>query len=370
MLTPQDVLIAMNSPFAKNNAFGIGSPSWNLPFPAGNITAAEMLAYLPHWLKSIDVIDRFITNGGKSSTIAAIINEFRYLPGDGVRIFGPNSAQIMMSFAMRKAGHKDWKVRSHSTFERVNPDLTEWDLDVQDFRTVRETHPKSAPAGQDPHKIAHNMVAVPVEFKTLALHVKIHPSGSDALDLARCVQYAVAYPDETWFFPTDFDALVTLLGGAATITHSHLDRQIFARRASFVFPSPTKSTSRSKTKATANSKHTGSNKVMAQSRRLTGRTTAPATGSPLKRMTNANGAVEIGGRRKSGRLASKASINLREYDSDATVGTTFLRHFFPHDILIALTWVGQLGVALLRPLHTHEEAQSLPHHGHARHSLW
>jgi hypothetical protein len=86
----------MASPLAKNNAFGVGCASWNLPFPTGNLTAVEILAYLPHWLKSVDVIDRFVTNGGKSYTIAAIINEFRDLPGDGDGIFRPNSAQIMM----------------------------------------------------------------------------------------------------------------------------------------------------------------------------------------------------------------------------------------------------------------------------------
>jgi hypothetical protein len=32
-----------------------------LSFPSGNLTAAEILAYLPHWLKSVDVVDRFVT---------------------------------------------------------------------------------------------------------------------------------------------------------------------------------------------------------------------------------------------------------------------------------------------------------------------
>jgi hypothetical protein len=314
----------MNPPLAKNNAFGRGSPSWNLPFPSGNLTAAEVLAYFPHWIKSIDIINRFVTNGAKSHTIAAMINEFRYLPGGGDNLFRPNSVQIMMAYAMRRTGHSNWTVGNHSTFERLNPQLTELDLDVRTFRTPRETHPKSAAGGQDPDKLQINMEAEPVEFKNLALHVKRHPFGSDALDLARCVQYAVTYPDEIWYFPKDFEALVTRLGGPATITHSHLDRQIFDRRASFVFPSPSKSNPRFRNNTPRN-KHTGSNTVMPQSRRLTGRASTPATGSPLKRMTNANGAVQIGRRRKSGRLANKASINLREYDSDATVSNHFFK---------------------------------------------
>ncbi|KAF2245063.1 hypothetical protein BU26DRAFT_568369 [Trematosphaeria pertusa] len=64
-----------------NNAFGAGSPSWNLPFPNGDLTAAEIIAYCPHRLKSVDVIDCFVTNGGKSHAISIMINEFRYQPG-------------------------------------------------------------------------------------------------------------------------------------------------------------------------------------------------------------------------------------------------------------------------------------------------
>jgi hypothetical protein len=62
------------------DAFGAGSPSCNLPFPDGNLTAAEIIAYCPHWLKAVDVIDRFINNGGLSKTIAALINKFRLQP--------------------------------------------------------------------------------------------------------------------------------------------------------------------------------------------------------------------------------------------------------------------------------------------------
>ncbi|KAF2034152.1 hypothetical protein EK21DRAFT_56912 [Setomelanomma holmii] len=283
----------MSSPLAKNNAFGIGSPSWNLAFPSGNLTAGEILAYLPHWLKSVDVIDRFITNGGKSLTIAAMINEFRYLPGDGDTVFRPNSAQIMMSYGMRRAGYRDWTVGSHPQFARPNPNLTETDLDVRTFRTPRETHPKSAPAGLDGKHLRHNEEADPVEFKNLAQHVKTHPSGSDALDLARCVLYALAHKDEQWYFPDDFEALVKKLGGPAAVTHSHLDRQAFGRRNDYAFVSPTKSTPRPQS-ATLNS------------------------GSPLKRMMDTEGTITVASRRKSGRLAKKTSVNLRQHDSDAT----------------------------------------------------
>tara|TARA_R110002003_G_scaffold42_2_gene3064 strand:- start:442 stop:1464 length:1023 start_codon:yes stop_codon:yes gene_type:complete len=313
-------LADMGSPLPKNNAFGIGSPSWNLPFPSGNLTAAEILAYLPHWLKSVDVIDRFITNGGKSLTIAAMINEFRNLPGNGDTVFRPNSAQIMMSFGMRRAGFQDWRVGTHHEFARPNPNLTETDLDVATFRTPRETHPKSAPPGQEGKQLKQNDEAEPMEFKDLATHVKKHPSGSDALDLARCVQYAVAHNDEKWYFPNDFEALVNRLGGPAIITHSHLDRQIFERRNDYAFLSPTKATPTPQFKRAPGSKRTSSNKVMPQSRRFAGgASAAPTSGSPLKRMMDADGTISAGGRRKSGRLANKETVTLRDHDSDATV---------------------------------------------------
>jgi hypothetical protein len=178
---------------AHNNAFGPGSPSWNLPFPEGNLTAAELLAYLPHWLKSIDVIDRFISHGAKATHIAAIINEFRDLPL-GTE-FKPNSTTIMMQVSMRRAGYEEWSVTTHMDFPRdiARP---EGDLDVKHFRTPRFTHPKDVKT-VSPEKLAANMEAEPVGFKDLALHVRQHPTGPDALDLARCVRYALGKQGDT-----------------------------------------------------------------------------------------------------------------------------------------------------------------------------
>ncbi|KAF2821273.1 hypothetical protein CC86DRAFT_427514 [Ophiobolus disseminans] len=276
----------MGSPLAKNNAFGAGSPSWNLSFPHGNLTAAEILAYLPHWLKSVDVVDRFITNGGKSYTIAAMINEFRYLPGDENAVFRPNSVQIMMSYGMRRAGFDEWTVGTHHKFERPNPDLDETNLSVGTFRPPRSTHPKNAAPGQSAKTLKSNEEADPIQFKDLVIHIKKHPSGSDALDLSRCVQHAITHPKEDWYFPDDFQALLKKLGGPAAVTHAHLDRQVFSRRDDY-------------------------------SRRVTSHSTPPVSGSPLKRMMTAD-AMALMGSRKSGRLASKATPNLKEYDSDAT----------------------------------------------------
>jgi hypothetical protein len=97
----------MNYPLAKDNAFGNGSPSCNLPFPSGNITAAEIIAYVPHWLKSIDVIDRLVTNGGRAHIIAAMVNEFGVVSRGGDGIYRPNSVRAMMNYSMNHSVHSN-----------------------------------------------------------------------------------------------------------------------------------------------------------------------------------------------------------------------------------------------------------------------
>jgi hypothetical protein len=306
----------MASLLPKNNAFGMNTPSWNLPFPVGNLTAAEILAYLPHSLKSVDIVDRFVTNGGKARTIAATVNEFRDLPGG---VFRPNSALIMMSYSMRRAGYKNWTVGTHSDFERPKPELSEYDLDVGMFRTPRITHPKSAPLGQSVQKLRYNEESSPVEFKMLAAHTKTHPTGSDALDLTRCVLYAIAHPGEEWYFPTDYQSLVKKLGGPSQITLSHLDRAIFNRRNSYVFdlsksiqPRPKNNSRRLRSKIENTS-------IMPQSRRFTAQEETPARAAVRQRARLGSNVLHAGDRRKSGRLANKANIDFREDGSDISV---------------------------------------------------
>jgi hypothetical protein len=136
------------------------------------------------------------------------------------------------------------------------------------------------------------------------------------------VRYAEDHPDEAWYFPTDFGALVNKLGRPASSTRAHLDKQVFARRAGPALTPQSKTLRRFGFDDNPQTKHESSDLVMPQSRRLKRRAMSPTNGSPLKRMTDANGAVQIGGRRTSGRLATKTRINLREYDSDATVYIT------------------------------------------------
>ncbi|KAJ4337677.1 hypothetical protein N0V95_008258 [Ascochyta clinopodiicola] len=214
-------------PIARNNAFGAGSPSWNLSFPEGNLTATEIIAYLPHWLKSIDVILRFVNHGGRAVTITHLLQNMRVMPSAN---YQANSTTVMMHYAMRRAGHEEWTIGTRHEYENDR----EYDADslyVGDFRPPRITHPKNV---STKHKnkdveLARNCEAAPIPFKDLALHVKEHPSGDDALDLTRCVDYALKHQNEQWLFPTDFQKLVNRLGGPLLVTHSHLDSQVFTR---------------------------------------------------------------------------------------------------------------------------------------------
>ncbi|KAJ4989683.1 hypothetical protein SVAN01_04900 [Stagonosporopsis vannaccii] len=212
---------------AKNNAFGAGCPSWNLNFPDGNLTVSEILAYLPHWLKSVDVILRMVNHGGRSVIITHLLNKYRKMP---TTTFAPNSTTVMIHYAMRRVGKPGWTIGSRGNFEN-DREYDEDSLYVGDFRPPRLTHPKSASSKykMEKEKFQRNWVADPVPFKDLALHVKEHPSGDDALDLTRCVDYALRNSDEEWLFPDDFAQLVEHLGGPLPVTHSHLDRQLFER---------------------------------------------------------------------------------------------------------------------------------------------
>lgn len=303
-------------PIPRNNAFGAGSPSWNLSFPSGNLTAAEILAYLPHWLKSVDVIDRFVTNGGRSRTIAAMINEFRHQPTGPTAVFPSNSAQIMMSYAMRRAGYKGWTVGTHGKW-RQESEANEQDLSVANFRPQRLTHPKKV-TKKNLHDFARNQEADPIPFKDLALHVKKHPSGPDALDLTRCVLYAVVHPDEQLLFPTDFVRLVDWLGGPQTPTYFHLDRQIFDRRNNVNFTTPARSVTL-ETDVMPDDHMAPLSKVMPPARGdMSTDSGMFAVLVPTKRAVDSVDTGHDGNKRRSSRLAGKV-FNLREDSGDQDI---------------------------------------------------
>lgn len=75
------------------------APSMNLDFPNANLTAAEIIAFLPQWMKSWGVIDRLISNGGTAAIIEKMVNTFREMPKGAI---SANTVLRMMQCASAK----------------------------------------------------------------------------------------------------------------------------------------------------------------------------------------------------------------------------------------------------------------------------
>jgi hypothetical protein len=202
-----------------------GSPPTWLPLPKGNLTLAEITAFLPQLLKCWDIIDRLLWNGALSVTLATMINHFREMSmGD----IPNNTIYVMMKGAIKKRvetepapAYAGWSVSAHQNIAKpAGFDPTS--ISVSGFRTPINYNRRDAAAtagGPEPK----------IPFRHLANGVKNMPSGDDALDLTRCVKYCVANPDEDWNYPHDFEDLVDHLGGPATVLVAHQDAAIVAR---------------------------------------------------------------------------------------------------------------------------------------------
>ncbi|KAF2122158.1 hypothetical protein BDV96DRAFT_640221 [Lophiotrema nucula] len=195
------------------------APSYNLPFPNGNITAVEILTFLPTWIKSWDVIERFCSNGGTAAIMAYIINEHR-VQGHGAMYANAIYHMMKGSMAYKKGDeNKSWTFRKHKVPE-------DWDdevIDVSRFRIPRETH------AYPPNNWKKNEEAKPVSFMSLADGVKKLPTGDDALDLTLCVEWHLQNPEEEAWFPNDYQKLVEMLGGPKEVQLDNWDRTIFHR---------------------------------------------------------------------------------------------------------------------------------------------
>jgi len=192
-----------------------GAPPANLAFPTGNFTIPEIAAFHPEAIKSWDLIDRFCANGGSSAVYTAMINHYRIMPRGPVT---NNSVYRMMKGPMQKRGtidekFKDWTVGIHNNIEgldKVDPES----ISITGFRTPMD--------GKNPCE------ASPIPLRDFANGVETFPTGHDALDLTRAVQYCQDHPDEQWMYPTDYERLINLIG-PATVKRAHLDGAAFAR---------------------------------------------------------------------------------------------------------------------------------------------
>ncbi|KAH9871116.1 hypothetical protein J1614_006690 [Plenodomus biglobosus] len=194
--------------------FGPAAPSQELPFPAhANLTAAELLTFLPHSIRSADIIYRLVSNGGTRRVLSTMINTQRLL----LIQWSNNTCGTTMYKAMNDAGFEGWTVGIHGNWHDLKRGT--WDeknLDVAGCRRPGEIR-KKQPAAPD------------VPFRSLAMDVRQMPRGHDALDLTRMVQYCTCKPKEIWMYPRDYSALLEHLGGPTAVTPQHHDRQVFRR---------------------------------------------------------------------------------------------------------------------------------------------
>lgn len=192
-----------------------GAPVANTDFPRINITLAEMAAFLPHSIKCWDVIDRFVGNGGTQAAYAKMINHFRYMPRGPI---SANSVYRMMKGSVNKRAKLDpkyegWTTGSHK-YIQTSKVLDPTSISVAGFRTPQEG------------KLKYSASSVPI--KELANNVNVFPSGLDALDLTRAVQYCVAHPEEKLMYPNDVERVIRFLG-PALVRQGHQDAAVLKR---------------------------------------------------------------------------------------------------------------------------------------------
>lgn len=195
--------------------FGPDAAPKELPFPAdANITAYELLTFLPNCLMSADTVYRLISNGGTRQTIWTMVNVARDMPQG----FDPNRCGTVMYRAMTEAGFEKWTIKTHDQWHHSRL-LDGWDetvLNVRGYRTPSAIRLKPVEQGD-------------ILFRSLAAGVRRMPQGDDALDLTRMVEYSVNNPSEAWLYPRDYEVLCNHIGGALQPTKEHIDRAAFKR---------------------------------------------------------------------------------------------------------------------------------------------
>jgi len=203
--------------------FGPYAPPRDLPFPDdANLTAYELLAFLPHCLQSAHVVYRFISNGGTRSVLSVLITVARDMPKE----WHANRCGTIMYKAMKDAGFEGWTVKVHDRWHASKK--AQWNetiLNVTGFRTPAQVR-------------GIEIVEDDIPFKSLAAGVRRMPQGDDALDLTRMVQHCVLHQEEEWMYPRDYAKLCKLLGGPAQVRLEHIDRMAFKRWENTVPPPP------------------------------------------------------------------------------------------------------------------------------------
>ncbi|KZM18635.1 uncharacterized protein EKO05_0000677 [Ascochyta rabiei] len=195
------------------------APSPEHSFPDGNITLAEIAAFIPQSIKSWDIIDRIIWNSAKAEDIAKLFNKHRAMPAGAIV---NNTVYMMMRGQMYKrskedVAYKGWTVGTHQHITKPD-EFDPHSISVTGFRRPRIFANRS------------DNPADPVPFKDLANGVAVWPEHGDALDLTRCVSWCVANPEAQYFYPVDFQKVLhECLGGPVIVKPRNEDAQILSR---------------------------------------------------------------------------------------------------------------------------------------------
>ncbi|KAH7072016.1 hypothetical protein BKA63DRAFT_492667 [Paraphoma chrysanthemicola] len=232
--------------------FGRHVPPRNLRFSSfGNLTAAELLTFLPESIRSKDIVNRLVENGFTTDEISKVINYHRVSPKTHKAM--NNTLLHATQKTMRDANFTNWTVGKHhmGLYSAQNRNWDAKNLNLDGMRPQCE-YVKGHGNGEAPQDN--------VKFVTLAIGVQNFPSlaTGDGLDLTRCVAFAVQNPHLDLKFPRDFEEITKHLG-QGIVQDKHYDRNAAARwrRApkpkDAQPPTPTKTTLVKKPVASSNS---------------------------------------------------------------------------------------------------------------------
>jgi hypothetical protein len=230
-----------NSTRRDNGRYFEEAPTQYLAFPQNEpITAAELLVFDPKKLRSYDTNFRLHSNGITNQVVETIVNYHRDEMDKG-EVEANNLLKIMQK-SMR-----DRQIHQYPAMKNVEGEMKQVD-EPWTSKLHKKFNTKDHYGPWDPNNLEctgytpdlGNENLVPnVRFNSLAKDVKRYPSiaRGDGLNVTRCVQYAVAHPEEDWMYPRDFTALIDKLGRLRVQPH-HFDAAVFDRFKNRQTPNP------------------------------------------------------------------------------------------------------------------------------------
>ena len=200
------------------------SPSANLPMPVEtdnikvNFTIVELMAFFPQILRSADVVSRICWNGGTQHILATMISAHRInnvanLPNSLLKIMN-TSAKAYKS--LEQWTPTKWKGQKPDNHDETSISMTgvRTFAEIDFIRGNRARHTKA-----------------PILFSSLVDNMQHLPTGYDAHDLTRCVQYVMDNRDQcrNYMFPDDYGQLINAVGGNRQVTVHQQDAAAFQR---------------------------------------------------------------------------------------------------------------------------------------------